>query len=184
MPKAKWGSLTATDIESAESNFTPYDGEIPPRGVYRFKLKKATSKESSNGNPMVKLVLILDGSWKKAHKEFDGCPAFTQVMIMDSTAFQVRAFCDAIGVTARDFLNKTVLDDDDKVVKIGKVSLAEGDLLVLASCKPGEYEGTPKLEVQGLLPKPEEEPEEDEDEDEELEEEDSEEEEDDDEAAF
>lgn len=182
MPKAKWGSLTATDIESAESNFVTYEGEIPPRGVYRFKLKSAKSTESSNGNPMVKLVLILDGSWKPKHKEFDGCPAFTQVMIMDSTAFQVRAFCDAIGVTARDFLNKTVLDDDDKLVKIGKVSLADGDLLVTANCQPGEYEGTPKLEIKGLLPKAEEEPEEEEESDEEDSEEEYEE--DDDEAAF
>jgi hypothetical protein len=163
MPKAKWGAITATDIESAESNYTTYEGEIPPRGVYRFKLKQVKATESSNNNPMLKVLLILDGSWKPAHKEFDGCPSWLNVVVMDSTAFQVRAFCDAIGVSAADFLKRTVLDDDDKVIKIGKVSLADGDLLVKANCKPGEYEGNPKLES-SLLPLAEETEEEDEDE--------------------
>lgn len=151
MPKARWGTLTQEDIDSAESSFKPYEGPVPPKGVYRFVLKwaeKTDAKES--GNPMLRILLILDGSWKEDHKQYDGCPLFMNVVVIDTTAFQVRGFCDAIGVTSKEFMNNTVLDEDDRVVKIGKVRIKDEELLVKVNCKNETWEGEKRLKPNGV----------------------------------
>ena len=136
MPKVKWGGdIDQNAIDEAESRGAEYTGPIPPSGIYRFKLRWAKQDESGSGNPKLTSLLLLDGSWKPEHKKFDGCPLWDHMPVMGKTAFRVRAFCDALNVTSKDFMNKTVVDDDGMVQKIGSLTIADQDRLVLVKVK-------------------------------------------------
>jgi hypothetical protein len=140
LPKATWGTgndaLTAGDIDNAERSqqYAPYDGPIPPSGLYRFVIKFIKKGESQSGNPKAQILLELDGSWKPKHKQYDGCPLWDNMPVMKSTGWRVAAFCDAIGATSKDFLSGMIVDEDKKVTKIGKVGDPTG-LLVYVNAK-------------------------------------------------
>lgn len=132
MPKVKWGGdLDQEAIENAEGRSGDYTGDLPPAGVYRFKLRSSKKDQSKEGNPKLFNVLILDGSYKPEHKKYDGCPLFEHLPVGKKTAFRVRAFCDALNIPASDFMSRMVVDDDGYVQKIGKLKVADEDLLVL-----------------------------------------------------
>lgn len=162
MPKVKWSAadednaLTADDIDSAEDRgFTPYDGEIPRGGVYRFRLKRTKVVEFSTGNQGFNSILELDGSWKPEHAQYDGCPLWDRVVMTKSAAAFAKAFAAALGVTARDLVNGVVKDEEDVVTKIGPKAMT-GDLLVYINVKRGSYDDEVRLEKAGtgyLLPK-------------------------------
>lgn len=159
MPKVKWqGDIDADAIESAEGN-SGYAGENPPSGIYRFKLRRSKVTESSTGKPMLSSVLLIDGTWKAEHKQYNGAPFFDHMTIEKSTAWRVKAFCDALNITAQEFMSKMVADDEGIVQKIGKLKIADEDLLVMIKVKAvgakNGYEA--KLELVGYLPFKEEE---------------------------
>lgn len=120
MPKATWGDFSSSDIDNAETRqgYTPYDGPIPRNGLYRFTTKLMKVGESQAGNPKIQTVLELDGSWKAEHKKFDGCPLFDNMPVMKSTAFRVKAFCEAYGITSKQFQTGIIKDEDGKITKL------------------------------------------------------------------
>jgi hypothetical protein len=139
MPKVKWGGdLTSDAIDSAERREGgDYAGEVPPKGIYRFKIRfSKKDKAKDSGNPKLVSLLVLDGSWKKEHKQYDGCPVWDHMPVTGKTAFRVRAYCDALNISSADFMGKMVVDDDGNVQKIGKLKIADEDLLVYVSVKP------------------------------------------------
>lgn len=125
MPKAVWGAgdnmLTADDINSAEQAETRkrYSGELPPAGTYRFIIQSLKKGESEAGNAKVVVMATLDGTWQPNHKKFDGAPVFQHLALTKANAVQVRNFLDAIGATAEDLLNKSVVDENDRITKLG-----------------------------------------------------------------
>lgn len=129
MAKVKWGSIDESAIAEATTSLT-YVGPLPKKGVYRFKLRSCQYTTSSNDNPMLKNLWLLDGSWRPEHEQYDGCPVWDNLPVMESTAFRVKAFCDALGVSYRDFLNKTIIDEDKNVKSIGSLKIQDEDLLV------------------------------------------------------
>lgn len=107
---------------------------IPPGGVLRFRLDSA-QKVDTDGRSALRCTLSLDGSWKPDLAAHDGYPLVLDVVVTDSAAFQVRGFCDAVGVTSREFMNATVLDENDRVVRIGDVQVAGGAVRVMVNTK-------------------------------------------------
>jgi hypothetical protein len=161
MPKAKWGTgddaLSAADIDGAErkEGFARYEGETPPPGIYRFVLKSLLKAESGNGNPKIRIISELDGSWKPKHKQYDGFALFDHLPIMKSTAGRVANFLDAIGATGKDLSLGTVVDEDGYITKLGSVGDPAG-LLVYINCskKPASNGYAEGLQVgfNGYLP--------------------------------
>lgn len=136
--KVKWGGddvATEQDINEAEAGFAPYAGPIAPSGVYRFKVERVRFTEFASGNFGLKVLLLLDGSWRKEHAQYDGCPLWTNVVNVKAAAGFVKAFCDAIGVTSKEFLSAMVIDDDKNVVTIGRKKISGQGLLVFANTK-------------------------------------------------
>lgn len=160
MPKVKWGTgdgaLTAADIDGARSNeFTPYSGPLPPGGVYRFVVKQMKQGTSGAGNPKLTTIMELDGGWKEAHKKYDGCPLFDHMPVTQSAAFRTKAFCEAFGITPREFLTGILVDDDSKVTKLASAGDPAGiEVYVNIKRKPasGEYEEGIQLNGTGYLP--------------------------------
>lgn len=157
MPKATWSNadLSADDINTAESNAGTYDGPLPPRGVYRFKVSHMKQAVSSNDNDMVVVTAFLDGSWKPEHKKFNGCPLWERITLAKSTAWKPKELCEALGVSPADLLNKTVVDSDGFIQKIGNKVIADKGVLVYASVRIEKSEGyDDKLKVNRLLAEP------------------------------
>jgi len=163
MPKVKWeaaaadDALTASDVDSAESGFTPYSGDLPPAGVYRFKLKRVKVETFGTGNMGLKVLMELDGSWKDAHRKYDGAPVWANVVFTKGAAAFVKAFGSAIGVTSAALLSNVVTDEKDLVTKIGTKKITE-DTVVYANIKKGrqdaESDWKSELNGTGFLPAP------------------------------
>jgi hypothetical protein len=156
MPKATWGSggeaLTAADIDGAEQRegFAPYSGPIPPAGLYRFVLKFAKKGQSSTGNPKLQMLWELDGDWKPEHAKFEGAPLWDNMPVMKSTAWRVAAFCEAVGITSAEFLNKMVVDEDGKVTKLGSLGDPAGIMAYInVSKRPANAQYAEQLQLNG-----------------------------------
>ena len=153
MPKISWaatddGALTADDIDQAEDGFTPYAGDLPPGGVYRFKLRRMKFKEAGTGTQGINALFELDGGWKKAHAQFDGCPMWDTVWMTKGSAAFAKAFGAALGVTAADLVSRVVTDEDGFITRIGKKTIKEGMVFYIL-IKRGTYNDEPRLERSG-----------------------------------
>lgn len=155
MPKFKW-ELDAAELDEAARNdeqYAPYDGPTPPTGVYGFRIKRIKTGESNAGNDRLQVTLILDPRGRKDHKKFAGFPVMDFIPVMSSTSWRVSRLLGALGVSSREFVNKTVVDEDGVVQKIGSVRIEGADILVVAQIKlDGEY-----MNVSRYLPKKDEE---------------------------
>lgn len=160
MPKAKWGSdLTVDDIENAESTNGSYTGPIPPSGVYLFTLKKMQKGTSKNDNPKVFMVweMAKTGA-KKDQKKWAGAPLFDHMPVGASSAFRAKALCAALGVTSKDFLNKTIIDEEDNITKIGNLKIEAGAIQAFINVKrESDADNGDRLVLNGggYLPMPE-----------------------------
>jgi hypothetical protein len=160
MGKVTWGSKAA-DIDNAEefeSNFTPYDGPMPPRGVYRLKLRKAEKKVFKSGNAGIELLLEIAEPGSSSKSKYNGCPTWFYLVDTDSGAPNIKNFMRAIGGTGRHWVNTHVETDDrnrEIVTKWGNI-VASG-LSVRAELKRGRNnEDEARAEIQRFLPKGEE----------------------------
>lgn len=156
--KAKWADLDIDDIESAEGNSGGYTGEVPPAGLYRFEVAQMKQATSGAGNDKVVVLLKLDGSWKpEKHSKFNGCPVFDHLPVTKSAAWRVKALCDALGVTASDFIRNVVVDEEGVITKIGPKVIQGKKVLVYANTRvepaQGEYDESLRLKGAGYLPK-------------------------------
>lgn len=149
MPKATWGSdIDADEIESAVG-FTTYAGDIPKRGVYRFKLRRLKQGKAKSGNPKVSFMGLLDGTYRGDHKKFEGCPLFADVAVIKNQAAKLKALCAGLGVTAADFLNKSVVDEEGNITKIGVKKITEGMLVYVSTHVGHDLNGEERLETAG-----------------------------------
>lgn len=157
MPKVDWAddvadAITAEDIDSAEDGYQQYAGDVPPGGVYRFRIGRIKYREASTGTKGFSVRMSLDGSWKPAHRKFDGCPLWDNVWMTRGSAPFVKAFAAAIGVSSIDITNKVVMDEEEVITKIGRKLIKEDEILVYVSCKRGEWpedSGNWRLEKSG-----------------------------------
>ena len=151
MPKAKWSNsdLTPDDINEAEEREGSYAGPLPPKGVYRFKLRTMKQGESGAGNDKIVIFATVDGSWRKEHQKFNGAPLWDHMPLTKEQAWRSKALCAALGVTAVDLLNKTVVDDDGYITKIGNKTIKQ-DMPLYISVRTRTQEGyDPSLVVNG-----------------------------------
>lgn len=144
MPKVDWAedvddAITADDIESAEDGYQQYAGDTPPAGVYRFRIGRIKFRTASTGTKGLSVRMSLDGSWKPAHRKYDGCPLWDNIWMTRGSAPFVKAFAAAIGVSAVDITTKVVRDDDDVITKIGRKLIEEDEIVVYVAVKRGEW---------------------------------------------
>jgi hypothetical protein len=154
MPKINWAAadedeeLTAEDIENAEDGFETYAGDIPTGGVYRFRWRRGKYTEFGTGNQGLNVLLVMDGSWKKDHAKYNGCPLWDRIVMTKSAAGFVKAFAAALGVSANDLLTKVIVDEDGVVTKIGRKVISE-DIILYVAVKRGTWNDEPRLEKAG-----------------------------------
>lgn len=155
MPKAKWGAgdnaLTMEDLNNAEipEGRTRYSGEIPPAGTYRFTLATMKKDKSQAGNDKLHMRFMLDGEWRRNHKQYDGAPVFNDLALTKGNAPQVAQFLASIGATNADLMTGCIVDENGYVTKLGRVGDPAG-IQVYLNCERSkttpEYPN-PRLQV-------------------------------------
>ena len=111
---------------------------------------------SEAGNDKVQIVLTLDGDWRPNHKQYHGAPVFQHLALTKGNAPQVQNFLDAIGATSKDLMEKSIVDENKYITKLGDIGDPKGILVYVTTARKkmtSEYPN-PALEVVygGYLP--------------------------------
>lgn len=175
MPKANWG-ITADDVDDfdRDSQFTPYAGPPVPVGqVYLWQINVAKYAAKTRGkNPQLRIGLELVPREGYDEEAYEGYFIMAFLPINAKTGFRYVPFLDAIGVSGKEFEQRTMYDEDGNISRIGSWRNNK-DTLILADLKMGEDEkGEPRKEIGTFMPYEEEEAADDFDEEEEYAEED------------
>lgn len=167
MPKVNWG-VSAGDVDAfdRDSQYKPYAGPAVPNGVYRMRVKSAKRIAAAQGKyPQLRLGLELVPR-NAAERKFKGFFITAYLPVMNKTQFRYVPFLDAIGVSANDFTQRTVADEEGDIKRIGQWK-NDGATLLMVQIKPGEDEkGNPRQDVGTFLANVESDDDEDLDEDE------------------
>lgn len=155
MPKVKWSLDTDEPDELEVGGF--YDGEVPPQGVYQVVLKRLSLKENRNGDDMFSGLLEIREPKGSPKAKYNGYGFwFNQNVTKQGAPFLKNFLVHGLGVTWKDFLTKTVTEDDDrptKVVKIGKVTIEDNEIEMRVSARRGkDRDSNPQLENPRFLP--------------------------------
>lgn len=137
MPRVRWG-INASDVDDfdRDSQYTPYAGPIPPNGVYVWQVKVLKHVAGTRDKfPQLRIGLELSPrSGRKGESQFKGYFVMNYCPISDRTAWRYVSFLDAIGVSGRDFTDRTVTDEDGNIKRIGKWRNT-GKVLIAAELK-------------------------------------------------
>jgi hypothetical protein len=124
MPKVKWG-IDPDEPEELEQ-FDTYDGPDLKSGVYQGNLLRLSVKENRNGDDMLNGMFQVADDTKP---QYNGAVLWFNQNITDQGKPYVLQFLKAIGLTWKDFTDRTVTESSDrptKVLKIGKVKFNDG----------------------------------------------------------
>jgi hypothetical protein len=131
-----------------EGNFQPYDGPIPPKGLYKAVWKRGWWTKSSTDKPMIKLLFVLETD-NAQKKQFNGCPLFHNITYEASTMWKMKELFNALNAGA-----KAGIDYDDKgdVKRIGRAQ--PGKTFLLIHSDVGSWKGQARAEISALAPLP------------------------------
>lgn len=141
MPKVRWG-INAREVDSSfdrDSQYKPYDGPVPPNGVYHFQVKVLKCVAGTRQKlPQLRIGLeLVPREGRKDERRYKGYFIMAFLPISDKTAFRYVPFLDAIGVSVGDFADRTNPDSDGNVKSIGKWR-NDGKELIAVELKDGQ----------------------------------------------
>lgn len=150
MPKVNWG-VRAADIDNfdRDSQYAPYDGPIPPNGVYQFKIKVLKSIAGTREkNPQLRVGLeLVPRKSRKNERAMQGYFIMAFLPVTERTQFRYVPFLDAIGVSGREFERGTITDEEGNVKKIGRWR-NNGDEIIKAEIKDDtDQNGNPRKDI-------------------------------------
>lgn len=149
MPKANWG-ISARDVDDFDRStlYKPYDGPTPPLGVYQWVIKTLkTAPKTGDKLPQLRVGLELIPRPGFNEDKYEGFWIMDFIPISDKTKFRYIPFLDAIGVSGRDFTQRTLTDEEGKVRKIGAWKNT-GEEIISAQLKMGEDQnGNDQLQI-------------------------------------
>lgn len=148
LSKVKWGGedilagIEAEWDDDGDSDYAPYEGPRPPRGVYTWQVRM-NKAESNNGNPQIIVHMTLVPRLPE-HKRFEGYYCRDYLTFTPKTGFRTAPFLKVLGVTARQFWDSTGVDQDGVIKQIGKKKFGD-DLLLVCGIRP-DTKGNPDYE--------------------------------------
>lgn len=165
MGKVTWGDdLTREALDDVERDrFKPYDGPPVPNAMYAWRLKvlkRGKAKSSGNTQIIIGLELVPRSS-RPEEKPYAGYFITDYISVLESQAFKIAPFLDALGVSSTDFLKRTSdtgEKDDRGSVPIAKIGdyVHDGKFILLASIGDDtDQNGAPRKRITGYYPAPE-----------------------------
>lgn len=165
MGRVKWGGgLSADTFDDAErGQFEPYMGPPVPNGVYCWKIKRLKLGKSSGGHRQLIFGLELTPRRSRPEeKKYSGYYLADYQVVTEGRAGFIAQVLDSLGVSGRDLIERmdTRGEADDRgnmdVAKIGKW-VNNGKQYIMAGLVDGaNQDGTPRKEIRGYWPIPEE----------------------------
>lgn len=149
MPRADWGISTADARNfDREKQYKPYTGPKPsPRTVFQWQItvcKFFPKTRSKNAQLRLGLKVVPRNSDEKRFKDFF---VMTFRSVTPKTQFTYIPFLDAIGASESDFVNKTLVDEEGNIKRIGAWR-NDGKQLVMAEYVLSEDQsGNPRDDV-------------------------------------
>lgn len=161
MPKATWddsdfgGSVWEDELD----DFPVYDGELPPKGVYRFVLKRLQLTQNKNKEPMLKGLLILNEPAGSKKSQYNGKDVWFNLNVTKQGAPWVNNFISnlvpegKVAAIRKAFWGQKVMLDKSEpptVTAIGAVKIVEG-MLISAQCAHKTYNNDTDLDAKRFL---------------------------------
>lgn len=158
MPKASWGNLEGADSiwEDELDDFPVYDGDLPPKGVYRLVLKTLRLKKNKNDDPMLNALLIINEPASSKKSQYNGKDVWANLNVTRQGAPWVNNFISALvpenkvaAVRKAFWAQKVMVDKEEppNVLSIGAVKIEAGKLLISAQCGHKTYNGDTDLDA-------------------------------------
>lgn len=154
MPKVKWG-IDPNEPEELEQ-FEVYDGPELKTGVYEGVLTRLTVKENRNGDDMLNGLFQIRDDTKA---QYNGASLWFNQNITDQGKPYMLLFLKAIGLSWKDFTDRSVTEDKErptKLLKIGKVKFNDGNevkcRVQVGMSKPSPDYPERKPEIKQFLP--------------------------------
>lgn len=158
MPKASWGNLEGADSiwEDELDDFPVYDGDLPPKGVYRLVLKTLRLKKNRNDDPMLNALLIINEPASSKKSQYNGKDVWANLNVTRQGAPWVNNFISALvpenkvaAVRKAFWAQKVMVDKEEppNVLSIGAVKIEAGKLLISAQCGHKTYNGDTDLDA-------------------------------------
>jgi hypothetical protein len=148
MPKVNWG-LSRGTVEGFDrsSQYKPYDGPLPPAGMYRWLIKRLKYVAATGEkNPQIRAGLELVPR-NKEEKRYATYYITAFLTVSEQYPGFYVPFLDAIGVSENEFLNGTITDEEGNIKKIGKWRNT-GDVHLKAQLRDSsDQHGNPRKEI-------------------------------------
>lgn len=153
MPKATWNNISGSPFEDELDDYPVYDGDTPPKGVYRFVLKTLRLATNRNDEPMLKGLLILNEPNGSKKAQYNGYDCWFNLNVTNQGAKWVNNFLSAlvpeakVAAIRKAFWGQKVMIDKGEppnVLSIGGVKMPDGGagtILVSAKCGHKSYNG-------------------------------------------
>src|SRR5882757_227233 len=160
MPKATWGNIEGNPFEDDLEDYDVYDGEMPPKGVYRCTLKFLRLKENSNGDPMLNGLLVINEPKGSKKSQYNGYDFWFNQNVTKQGAPYLNNFLsalvseDKVPALRKAFWGQKVMLDKNEppnVVSIGTLKLLDKTPLVAVNTKLKTYNGDVSLDVSKFM---------------------------------
>lgn len=162
MPRASWGDVGARPFEEDLDEYDVYEGEQPPKGVYRVRMKTLRLKTNKNNEPMLNGLLVIVEPKSSPKSQYNGYAFWFNLNVTKQGTKWVNNFLSVLVPDAkqREFRKafwdqKVMLDKEEppNIVSIGTWKFANNDVIVKANCKfsPAKGDYDEKLDVLRFL---------------------------------
>ncbi len=155
MVTMKIGAEQTAGIDpNSSSGFEPYEGPLPPAGVYAAVIRSVRIRVSQAGNPYFNVLMEFGDQTTPEKQKFKGYPLWDKVVPGESDIQKERLakFMNTVcGKTSGNVMHDEVTDGG-KVTKIGGKDPVGVKCKVVA--QRGSYSGEPILECRDLFPWP------------------------------
>lgn len=153
MPKASWGDIDGSPFDDELEAYEVYDGDTPPKGLYRMRLKMLRLKPNKNGDMMLNGLLLVNEPAGSKKSQYNGYDTWVNLNITKQGARWVNNFLSALvpegkvaAVRKAFWSQKVMIDKEDpaNVLSIGTLKITE-NMLVNATLAWDSYgEGSMK----------------------------------------
>lgn len=159
MPKASWTNIEGNPFEDDLEEYDVYDGELPPKGVYRFELVLLRLKTNKNNDPMLSGMIRIAEPRSSKKAQYNGYSCWFQLNVTSQGARWVNNFLSVLvpeekakALRKAFWDQKVMLDKNDppNVVSIGTWKFKEG-LLLSANCKIKTYNDDSDLDPKQFM---------------------------------